>query len=220
VEASRVLPKDVVIVRDGGASGLYFSGLLQLPPRDAMWNSNYGAVGAGLPYALGAQLAVGDTRRVVLLTGDSSLLFHIAELETAVRKLLPVVCIVAVDYAWGIEFASYKASFGAETPSPEAHWNSRVRFDKTAESFGAYGEYVERTEEIAPAVERAFASGRPAVIHVVVDPVANSNFAEMPGFAEFRTWYGEEGDNLGFAGAPNQPAPATPPSPLTQGSGY
>jgi thiamine pyrophosphate-dependent acetolactate synthase large subunit-like protein len=221
VEASRVLPKDAVIVRDGGASGLFFSGLLQLPPRDAMWNSNYGAVGAGLPYALGAQLAVGDARRVVLLTGDSSILFHIAELETAVRKQLPVVCIVAVDYAWGIEWASYKAIFGANTPAPEAHWNTKVRLDKTAESFGAYGEYVERAEDIAPAVERALASGRPALIHVVVDTVANSNFAEMPGFAEFRTWYGEEGDNLGFAGTPAEPAAAQPPpAPHTQGSGY
>lgn len=196
IEATRALPEDCVIVRDGGSSSMWFAALLQLKPRDAMWNSNYGAVGPGLPYAIGAQLAVGNARRVVLLTGDSSILFHIAELETAVRENLPVLCIVAVDYAWGLEIASYKANFGDDTPTPGAHWNRQVRLDKTAESFGAHGEYVERSAEIAPAIARALASGKPALIHVVVDREANSTFAGLPGFAEFRTWYGEEGDNL------------------------
>lgn len=218
VEATRVLPKDTVIVRDGGASSMYFSALLQIAPRDAMWNSNYGAIGPGLPYALGAQLAVGDKRRVVLLTGDSSIMFHISELETAVRKNLPVVCIVAVDHAWGIEVASYKATFGAETPTPEAKWSPHVRLDKTAESFGAHGEFVTRAEDIAPAVERALASGKPALVHVAIDPVANSTITEVPGFAEFRTWYGEEGDNLGIVG----PAGGATSSPAQSsgGSGY
>jgi thiamine pyrophosphate-dependent acetolactate synthase large subunit-like protein len=87
-------------------------------------------------------------------------MFHIAELETAVRKNLPVIVIVAVDHAWGIEVASYKANFGADTPTPEAKWGSQVRLDKTAESFGAHGEYVTRAEDIAPAVERALARAR------------------------------------------------------------
>jgi acetolactate synthase-1/2/3 large subunit len=219
VEATRVLPKDAVIVRDGGASSLFFSAFLQLDPRDAMWNSNYGAVGPGLPYAIGAQLAVGNARRVVLLTGDSSILFHIAELETAVRKKLPIICIVAVDHAWGIEVASYKAIFGAATSTPEARWDPGVRLDKTAESFGAHGEYVERAEDIAPAVQRALASGKAALVHVAIDSVANSSFSELPGFAEFRTWYGEDGDNLGVTSAP-APAGATPAAPSPSGSGY
>lgn len=223
IEATKVLPEDVVLVRDGGASSMWFSGLLQCVPRDAMWNSNYGAVGPGLPYAVGAQLAVGDKRRVVLVTGDSSILFHISEIETAVRENLPVICIVAVDHAWGIEVASYKANFGPETKKPGAHWNSKVRLDKTAESFGAYGEYVERAEDVGPAVERALASGKPAVIHCVIDADANSSFSGLPGFMEFRTWYGEEGDNLGFAGTPpavTAQEDGAGDTPVNQGSGY
>ena len=200
---------------------MYFGALLQITPRDAMWNSNYGAIGPGLPYAVGAQLAVGNARRVILLTGDSSILFHIAELETAVRKQLPVVCIVAVDHAWGIEVASYKANFGADCSAPEARWNTQVRLDKTAESFGAHGEYVERAEDIAPAVQRALASGKPALIHVAVDPLTNGSFAGLPGFAEFRTWYGEEGDNLGVTGATTHNATQAPgAAPVTRGGGY
>jgi acetolactate synthase I/II/III large subunit len=225
IEATKVLPKDAVVVRDGGASTMWFSAFMQFPPRDAMWNSNYGAIGPGLPYALGAQIGVGDSRRVVLLTGDSSFMFHIAEIETAVRKNLPVICIVAVDHAWGIEVASYKANYGADTTAPEARWGKAVRFDKTAESFGAHGEYVDRAEDVGPAVERAVASGKPAVIHVAVDSEANSSFVGIPGFAEFRTWYGEDGDNLGFAGTP--PAPAgqsneatSSEKPMDKGAGY
>lgn len=195
-EVTRILSPETVIVRDGGAASMWFNAALMVKPRDAMWSSNYGAIGTGLPYALGAKLAVGDSRPVVVLTGDSSMLFHIAELETAVRKNLPVVCVVSVDYAWGLEEASYKANFGPDTSIPEARWSRTVRLDKTAESFGAYGEFVDSVEDIAPAVQRALDSGRPALIHVEVDPAINSSFAEVPGFAEFRTWYGEESDNL------------------------
>lgn len=197
VEATRVLPKDAVIVRDGGASSLFFTQFLQMRPRDFFWNQNYGSIGPGLPYAVGAQVAVGDARRVVLLTGDSSFLFHISELETAVRKNLPVVSIVWVDHAWGIEVASYRAALGKDTAETEAHWGRHVRLDRIAEGFGAHGEYVERAEDIAPAVERALASGKPAVVHVAVDPVANAEMGKLPGILEFRTWYGEAGDNLG-----------------------
>jgi thiamine pyrophosphate-dependent acetolactate synthase large subunit-like protein len=225
MEATKVLPKDAVVVRDGGASTMWFSAFMQFPPRDAMWNSNYGAIGPGLPYALGAQMGVGNSRRVVLLTGDSSFMFHIAEIETAVRKNLPIICIVAVDHAWGIEVASYKANYGADTTAPEARWGKAVRFDKAAEAFGAHGEYVEKAEDIGPAVERALASGKPAVIHVEIDSEANSSFVGIPGFTEFRTWYGEDGDNLGFAGTPAAPAAtssAAAPSdkPMDKGAGY
>ena len=206
IEATKVLPDDTILVRDGGAASMWFSALLQWTPRDAMWSSNWGAIGNGLPMALGAQLAAGDKRRVALLTGDSAFLFHISELETAVRKKLPLICIVAVDHAWGIEAASYKANFGDNTATPEARWGKEVRLDKTAQSFGAHGEYVDRVEDIGPAVQRALASGKPAVIHVEVDQLANSTFAGIPGFLEFRNWFGEEGDFLGVPGA----APAAP----------
>ncbi len=219
IEATKVLPDDTILVRDGGAASMWFSALLGWVPRDAMWSSNWGAIGNGLPMALGAQLAAGPNRRVALLTGDSAFLFHISELETAVRKNAPLICIVAVDHAWGIEAASYKANFGENTPTPEARWGNDVRLDLTAISFGAHGEYVERAEDIAPAVQRALASGKPAVIHVEVDKLGNSTFAGIPGFLEFRNWFGEEGDFHGVPGA--APAPTANTGGSTENSsGY
>jgi thiamine pyrophosphate-dependent acetolactate synthase large subunit-like protein len=108
-----------------------------------------------------------------------------------------VVCIIWVDHAWGIEVASYRASLGKDAVVAEAQWGKQVRLDRVAEGFGAHGEYVERAEDVAAAVERALASGKPAVVHVEIDGEANWDMPNMPGIGEFRTWYGEAGDNLG-----------------------
>jgi thiamine pyrophosphate-dependent acetolactate synthase large subunit-like protein len=189
VEATKDLAPDTILVRDGGAVSIFGWTYTQLRPRDLVWNQNFGHLGTGLPYAIGAQLAVGDSRRVVLITGDSSFLFHVSELETAVRKNLPIVCVVGCDYAWGLEVGQYRRVFGMGSPETEAHWGRQVRLDKTAESFGAYGEFVGREEDIAPAVQRALASGRPAVIHVPIDGVVNANGA--PNYEEYKSWHGD-----------------------------
>lgn len=188
VEATRALPKDVVFIRDGGAVAIFSWTFSQSTPHDLLWNPNFGCLGTGLPYAIGAQVAVGDRRRVVLLTGDSAFLFHISELETAVRKQLPIVCIVGCDYAWGVEVRGYRAVLGPDSAETEAHWG-RVRLDKVAEGFGAHGEYCERAEDIGPAVARALASGKPAVVQVPID--GNANAADVPGHQEYLTWYND-----------------------------
>ncbi|MCP5068131.1 MAG: thiamine pyrophosphate-binding protein, partial [bacterium] len=136
-------------------------------------------------YAIGAQLAVGSERRVCLITGDSAFQFHISELETAVRKNLPIVCIVNSDAAWGMELGVFVGAFGMNQ-DVEVKWGDG-RFDKIAEGYGAHGEYVDRTADIAPAVERALASGRPAVVQVAVDPTVNA--LHVPHVEEFASWY-------------------------------
>jgi len=186
VEATRKLPKDTVLTADGGSTTIFGWTYSQYKARDLVWNQNAGHLGTGLPYAIGAAIAA-PGRPVALITGDSSFLFHIAELETAVRKKLPIVSIVACDYAWGLEVGVWRKQIGQDSPETEAHWGNWVRFDKIAEGFGAHGEYVEREQDIVPAVERAFASGKPAVIQVPIDPDANA--MEAPNYEEFKSWY-------------------------------
>jgi thiamine pyrophosphate-dependent acetolactate synthase large subunit-like protein len=189
VEATKVFPADGILVRDGGATTIFGWTYSQAKPHDLMWNQNFGHLGTGLPYAVGASVADGGRRPVMLISGDSSFQFHIAELETAVRLGLPLVCVVAVDYAWGLEVGVYKRTFGPDSSETGAHWSESTRLDKVAEGFGCHGEYVERDEEIGPAIKRAYASGKPAVIHVLIDPKANSE--EMPNYAEYATWAAE-----------------------------
>jgi len=190
-EIARALPENPVIIRDGGAIGLWDMAFNPTPSSDSHWCQNFGHLGTGIPHAIGAQLAVGDTRRVVLVSGDSAFQFHISELETAVRKNLPIVCIVGCDYAWGLEVKVYNFAFGEDATYTEARWGRQVRFDRIAEGYGAHGEFVERREEIGPAIERALASGRPAVVQIPINGEISA--IEVPGFEEFATWYGEKG---------------------------
>jgi thiamine pyrophosphate-dependent acetolactate synthase large subunit-like protein len=193
VEASKAFPKGGIMIRDGGASVIFGWTYNQCKPNDVIWNQNYGHIGTGLPYATGAMLAdiaeTGVTRPGMLVTSDSSFLFHIGELEVAVRRNLPLVCVVAVDFQWGLEVGVYKRTFGQGTAETGTHWSDKVRFDKIAEGLGAYGQFVTTADEIGPAIERAYSHGGPAVIHVPIDPKANSE--EMPKYDKFRTWYAE-----------------------------
>jgi acetolactate synthase-1/2/3 large subunit len=189
VEATKAFPKDGIMARDGGATVIFQWTYAQCKPNDVVWNQNFGHIGTGLPYAIGASVADGKKRPVMLITSDSSFMFHIAELETAARLKLPLVCVVGTDYQWGLEVGVYKRTFGQGSLETGVHWSKDVRFDKIAEGFGCYGEYVDREEEIGPAIARAYASGKVGVIHVPIDPKVNSE--EMPSYDEFRTWYAE-----------------------------
>ena len=184
-EATKAFPRDGIMVRDGGAITIFTWTYSQATPRDVLWNQNLGHLGTGLPYAIGAQLA-DRGRPVMLMTGDSSFLFHVSELETAVRKNLPIVVVVSCDYAWGLEVGVYRRALGPQSPETEAHWSKGVRFDKLAEAFGAYGELVESDDQIGPAIQRALASGKPAVIQVPVDP--DTNATEAPNYEEYASW--------------------------------
>jgi acetolactate synthase I/II/III large subunit len=187
VEATKALSRDTVLAADGGALTIFGWAYSQYKARDLVWNQNAGHLGTGLPYAVGAAIATERKRPVVLITGDSSFMFHIAELETAVRKGLPIVCIVGCDYSWGLEVGVWRKQIGPDSPETEAHWGDCVRFDKIAEGFGAHGEYVAREQDIAPVVQRTVASGKPTVIHVPIDPAANA--MEAPNYEEFKSWY-------------------------------
>ena len=189
VEATKAFPADGIMVRDGGATVIFQWTYSQAKPHDVVWNQNFGHIGTGLPYAVGASVADGRTRPVMLLTSDSSFMFQIAELETAQRLGLPLVCVVGVDNQWGLEVGVYKRTFGQGSLETGVHWSKDVRFDKIAEGFGCYGEYVDDPAEIGPAIARAYASGQVGVIHVPIDPKVNSE--EMPSYDEFRTWYAE-----------------------------
>ncbi|MCW2592050.1 MAG: thiamine pyrophosphate protein domain protein TPP-binding, partial [Mycobacterium sp.] len=135
VEATKAFPEDGIMVRDGGATVIFQWTYSQAKPHDVVWNQNFGHIGTGLPYAVGASVADGRKRPVMLLTSDSSFMFAIAELETAARLQLPLVCVVGVDNQWGLEVGVYKRTFGQGSLETGVHWSKDVRFDKVAEGF-------------------------------------------------------------------------------------
>lgn len=195
IEATAALPENAIHVRDGGCTVIFTWTYLQSKPRDVIWNQNFGCLGTGLPYAVGASVADGGKRPVLFTTSDSAFLYHIGELEVVQRLNLPMVIVVAVDNAWGLEVGVYKRTFGhGNSTEPGVHWSKNVRFDEIAKGLGCEGVYIEKGEEIGAAVTAAFASGKPTVIHVPIDPVINHGGNEnldTPNYDRFRTWYAE-----------------------------
>ena len=165
-------PEDAVMVMDGGNTTLWSIHYhVARSQRSVIYSMNYGHLGTGLPYAIGAKLARPE-KTVYCVTGDSAFGFNLQELETAARHQLAVIIIVAVDGAYGMEKSAQRRAFGRETDW-FGHDHAPVRYDRVAEAMGCHGEFVQKGTEVKAALERALNSGKPAVIHADVDPVAN-----------------------------------------------
>ena len=116
-----------------------------------------------MPFALAAQASKPD-KRVLIIYGDGSFGLNGFEYDTAVRFNLPIVGIVGNDAAWGQMARPQVSTYGANRMI--ATTLNYTRYDKIVEAMGGHGEHCERPEEIRPALERAFASGKPALVNV------------------------------------------------------
>ncbi len=125
-----------------------------------------GCLGTGTGFAMAAQLAR-PGKKVLILHGDGAFGLNGMEFESMVRQKLPVVSVIGNDGAWGQIKHPQKAIIGHTTA---AELSPGIRYDKVVEALGGYGELVERPEDIRPAIERAFASGLPACVNVLIDP--------------------------------------------------
>ncbi|MFW9927156.1 MAG: thiamine pyrophosphate-binding protein [Candidatus Thorarchaeota archaeon] len=127
-----------------------------------------GHLGAGLPICMAAKRAHPE-RDIYLVSGDGSFFFNGVELETAVRREIPVITVVCNDLAWGLVYHTRKIKTGSEELARRGTIiNEHVKLDLFAQSLGAYGETVTETKEIKPALQRALDSGKPAVVDVRV----------------------------------------------------
>lgn len=186
LEVQKCLPEGVVMVRDGGAISVWQKELLCHPMSENLMAMKQGMLGTGLPYAMAAALATReDGRRVCLITGDGSLGFYAMELETAVRYGLPIVIVVAYDGGWALEVPYYLHVVGRTFEVDHEF----IRLDEWARTLGAHGEFCDSPEQIAPAVQRAFAANRPALVQIVVDRQAAA--FEMPNMHLWTRWHSD-----------------------------
>ncbi len=169
-ELSELITKDDIVILDGGETTAW--GLLYLNARRAGnvvgSQGPFGHLGAGIPMGVAAKAAYPE-RRVFVITGDGSFLFNGAEIDTAVRHGLQVIVIVVNDSAWGlVNHTRLLSTRSAERARYGVMLNENARYDKFAESLGAYGELVTEAGEVKEAVKRALDSGIPAVLDVRV----------------------------------------------------
>jgi acetolactate synthase-1/2/3 large subunit len=163
-ELKQSLPHDVIYSWDGGDFAHW--GRASLPAlRSGEWLrlGPLGTIGSALPNALALKLAH-PSRPVLLVTGDGSLGFYLAELDTAVRHKLPFVIIVGNDAGWGLERELQSWATGGETTV--ACELAPSRYDLVMQGLGGGGETIERLDQVRPAVERAFSSDVPYLLNV------------------------------------------------------
>lgn len=130
------------------------------------------AIGSSLPNALALKMARPE-QPVVMITGDGSLGFYIAEIDSLVRHGLPIIMIVGNDGGWGLERELQRAA-GQTVIACELR---RTRYDLITRGFGAGGETIDRVEQVGPAMQRALESGVPYCLNVNIRG-ARSPFTE------------------------------------------
>jgi acetolactate synthase-1/2/3 large subunit len=158
---------ETTVVGDGGDIVSYAGRVINVC-RPGYWldSGPMGCLGTGTGFAMAAQLAR-PGKRVLMIYGDGSFGLNGMEFESMVRQKLPVVAVIGNDGAWGQIKHPQKAMVGHTTA---AELTPGIRYDRMVEALGGYGELVERPEAIRPALERAFASGLPACVNVLIDP--------------------------------------------------
>ena len=156
------IDRDAVLCVDGQETLNYArQAIPQYKARHRINSGAYGTMGVGMPFGIGAKVALPDTQ-VVVLHGDGSWGMNAMEFDTACRHKLPILTIISQNGGW--------------TGDPEQNKPGRdlgyPRYEKFAECFGGHGEYVEKAEDIRPALERAkkaVAAGQPALVCFVTD---------------------------------------------------
>jgi acetolactate synthase-1/2/3 large subunit len=155
---------DPIVIGDGGDIVATAAKIIPVKSEGAWMDPGpLGTLGVGMPFALAAQIANPD-RRVVIVYGDGSFGLNGFEYDTAVRFNLPIIGVVGNDGAWGQMMRPQGAIYGSVANTLLNH----TRYDKVVEALGGHGELVERPEDLQPALERAAASGKPALVNVII----------------------------------------------------
>ena len=161
------LDRDAVVVCDGG-DFVSFAGKYVESYEPGCWldPGPYGCLGTGLGYAMAARLARPDSQ-VVLMLGDGAAGFSLMDVDTLVRHGLPVVMVCGNNGIWGLEKHPMRFLYGYDVA---ADLQPECRYDQVVAALGGHGELVTDVDGIGPALDRAFESGKPAMVNVVTDP--------------------------------------------------
>ena len=164
--------EDDIVVADGGDTAIW-TGMTRTVRKAGHYQDSglFGCLGVGLPYANAAKLLYPD-KRVCLMIGDGSVGFNFMEFENSIRKQLPIVVVISNDLGWGMIRHSQELRLGHAIEA--GTWIGKVDYHKLVEALGGKGIYVERPEQIRPALEEAFASGKTTCINVMTDPTTVS----------------------------------------------
>jgi acetolactate synthase-1/2/3 large subunit len=176
-EVRDFMRRDTILVVDG--QEILNFGRQAIPtytPGHRLNSGAFGTMGVGLPYGVGAKVAKPDAQ-VLVLHGDGSFGINAMDIDTAVRHKINIVCVISNNGGWTAD-----APWSRPLPKPGRNLGF-TRYDRLAMDLGAHGEHVEKPNDIRPALERAFAAGKPAVVNVITDHTARAQTVRFSAYS-------------------------------------
>jgi acetolactate synthase-1/2/3 large subunit len=167
-EIANFVDENTIVVGDGGDIVSHASKILPVNQPGQWYDPGpFGTLGVGTGFCMAIN-SVYPNKRILMVNGDGAFGLNGFDFDTFVRFNIPVVSVVGNDRQWGQITVGQRAMYGKDRVVASM-LGDECRYDKIVEGMGGHGEYVTKTEEIRPAIERAFASGKPACVNVIMD---------------------------------------------------
>src|SRR5699024_4545994 len=157
------LPKDSVLTNDAGNFATWLHTFYSFDEPHTYVGPTSGAMGYGMPAALGAKLASPD-KVVVSLSGDGGFMMTVQELETAVRYNIPIIALVFNNNMYGTIRMHQEMHYPEKVVATDL---GDVSFSALAKSVGAEGYTVNTSEEFDDVFDKALESGKVTVIEII-----------------------------------------------------
>jgi acetolactate synthase-1/2/3 large subunit len=165
-EIDGLLDDDTIVIGDGGDFVGTAANVLRIrKPGHWLDAGPLGTLGAGPGFAMAAKLA-SPKSNVIIVYGDGSFGLHAMEFEAMARQKINVVGVIGNDAAWQQIKRGQVQLYGPDRAI--ACSLDYTRYDQVAEALGCHGEWVERPEQLRPALERALGAGKPAIVNVKI----------------------------------------------------
>jgi len=168
-EIAEFVDDDTIVIGDGGDIVAQAASVLPINnPGQWMDPGPFGTLGVGTGFCMAAAVAA-PNKKVLMINGDGTFGLNGFDFDTFVRFNMPVVAVVGNDRVWHQIYIEQKRMYG-ENRTPATKLGDNARYDLVVEGLGGHGEFVEHPEQIKPAIQRAFESGKPACVNVLMDP--------------------------------------------------
>ncbi len=176
-EIVNYMDRDAIVSVDGNATLAFARQWIPSYTEGARINPGpNGCMGVGIPHAMGAKVAAPE-RQVIAFVGDGSFLMNVQEFDTMVRHDLPIVAVISNNGGW--------TSGTNDTPGRTLGFTQN--YHDVVIALGGHGELVTKAEDIRPAIERAFASGKPSCVNVHVEQHADAKQVAFGGYSSMLT---------------------------------
>jgi acetolactate synthase I/II/III large subunit len=200
-DLEKALPANTIYTTDAGNFATWPTRFMHVGPGQDFLGPTNGAMGYAVPSAIGAKI-VHPERTVIGFVGDGGFLMTGQEIATAFHHSVNPVILVFNNQMYGT-IRMYQERTYPHRVSGTALTNPD--FARFIEAFGGHGEIVEKTEELVPAVQRALASGKPALVEIRMNPEQVTNRATI---ADLRAQSGKAAPAAALpAAAKRGPAP-------------